>query len=62
MIRRRLVRIRSQVRERLVTAFVERYTPHEVAASFSVGVFITALPTLGVGVLAFFCSRRCSTG
>lgn len=54
MVRRRLARIRNQIRERLVTAFVERYTPHEVAASFSVGVFITALPTLGVGVLAFF--------
>lgn len=54
MLRRRLARIRNQVRERLVTAFVEKHTPHEVAASFSVGVFITALPTLGVGVLVFF--------
>ena len=54
MLRRRLARIRNQVRERLVTAFVEKHTPNEVAASFSVGVFITALPTLGVGVLAFF--------
>jgi uncharacterized protein (DUF2062 family) len=54
MVRRRLARVRTRVRERLVTAFVEKHTPHEVAGSFSLGVFITALPTLGTGVLVFF--------
>lgn len=54
MIRRRVSRVREEVTERLVKAFVERHTSHEVAFSFSLGVFITALPTLGTGVLAFF--------
>lgn len=54
MVGRRISQVREQVRERLVAAFVERYTPREVALSFSIGVFITALPTLGTGVLAFF--------
>lgn len=54
MIRRRVSRLRERVKERLVTAFVEKHTPQEVAFSFSLGVFITALPTLGTGVLAFF--------
>jgi uncharacterized protein (DUF2062 family) len=47
-------RVRNQLRDRLVAAFVEEYTPREVAFSFSLGVFITALPSLGTGVLAFF--------
>jgi uncharacterized protein (DUF2062 family) len=53
MIRRWIARTREQVRDRLVRAFVEEHTPREVAFSFSVGVFITALPSLGTGVLAF---------
>jgi uncharacterized protein (DUF2062 family) len=44
---------RRRVKERLVEAFVEEYTTREVAFSFSVGVFITALPTLGTGLLLF---------
>jgi uncharacterized protein (DUF2062 family) len=47
-------RVRERVRDRLVAAFLEEYTPREVAVSFSLGVFITALPSLGTGVLAFF--------
>lgn len=50
---RRLARLRDEVKERLVTAFVEKHTSREVAFSFSLGVFITALPTLGTGVLVF---------
>ena len=53
MIRRWVAQTREQVRDRLVRAFVEEHTPKEVAFSFSVGVFITALPSLGTGVLAF---------
>lgn len=54
MLRRRVSRTRERVKDRLVTAFVEKHTSQEVAFSFSLGVFITALPTLGVGVLVFF--------
>jgi len=53
MVRRRLRRTGSQVRERLEAAFVEDHSPHQVAASFGIGLFITALPTLGTGVLVF---------
>lgn len=45
--------MRQEVKERLVAAFVEEHTSGEVAFSFSLGVFITALPSLGTGVLAF---------
>jgi uncharacterized protein (DUF2062 family) len=54
MLRRRMSRVRERVRDRLLAAFLEEYTPREVAGSFSLGVFITALPSLGTGVLAFF--------
>ncbi len=53
MLRRRVAEARREVKKRLVEAFVEEYTPREVAFSFSVGVFITALPTLGTGLLMF---------
>lgn len=51
MVRRRVARVRERVKNRLVKTFLEKYSPKEVAFSFSVGVFITMLPTLGVGVL-----------
>lgn len=53
MIRRRIARIREEVTERLLKSFLEKHTPREVAFSFSLGVFITMLPTLGIGVLFF---------
>ncbi|MFA9515718.1 DUF2062 domain-containing protein [Halopenitus sp. H-Gu1] len=53
MIRARVTRIHSRVREELESAFLEDHTPREIAVSFSLGVFITALPTLGVGVAVF---------
>lgn len=37
-----------------MASFVEEHAPREVAFSFSLGVFITALPSLGTGILAFF--------
>lgn len=49
----RLRRVRERVNRRLVQAFVETHTPREVAVSFSIGVFVTALPTLGTGLLVF---------
>lgn len=53
--RRRLAAYRDRVLQELRKMVAERHTPHEVAASFAVGIFITALPTLGVGILGFFC-------
>ena len=53
MIRRRVARTRERVRTKLEAAFVEEHTPQEVAVSFAIGVFLTALPTLGVGLLVF---------
>ena len=34
-------------------SFSETHSPHQIAASFAIGVFITMLPTLGVGLLVF---------
>ncbi|MFW6321217.1 MAG: DUF2062 domain-containing protein, partial [Halohasta sp.] len=48
-LRRYVRRIRNGVR----ASFSEEYTPREVAGSFALGVFITMLPTLGTGLLAF---------
>ncbi len=53
MVRRRLARTASRVRAELRAAFLEDYTPRQVAISFTLGVFITALPTLGVGFALF---------
>lgn len=53
MSRARVKRTRERVREELEAAFLEDHTPREIAVSFSLGVFITALPTLGVGVAVF---------
>jgi uncharacterized protein len=44
---------RGRVRREFEAAFAEDHTPHEVGASFGVGVFLTALPTLGLGLLVF---------
>jgi uncharacterized protein (DUF2062 family) len=49
-VRRRIEAVHSEVHD----ALREQHTPEQVASSFALGVFITALPTLGVGVLAFF--------
>lgn len=53
MPRRRFDEYRSRVRTRLEEAFAGEHSPQQVARSFAMGVFITALPTFGVGVLAF---------
>ncbi|WP_049893194.1 DUF2062 domain-containing protein [Natronococcus jeotgali] len=54
MIRERLARHRARIRRKLMAAFREEHTPHEIGLSFAVGIFVTALPTggLGLGVLA----------
>ena len=54
MLGERMADYRDRARRKLVAAFREEHTPHQVAASFALGVFITALPTGGVGVGLFF--------
>jgi uncharacterized protein (DUF2062 family) len=53
MVRQRVEEVLAEVKERVIKAFVEDHTPHEVAFSYSLGVFITALPSLGTGLLVF---------
>ena len=42
----------------LRAAFREEHTPHEVAGSFSIGVFIAVLPSMGLGLLVFLYLSR----
>lgn len=53
MVLRRLVAYRKRVGTKLEAAFEEEHPPHDIAASFAVGVFITSLPTLGAGLALF---------
>lgn len=43
----------SRIRAEVHDSLTEDYTPHQVAASFAVGTFITMLPTLGTGLVLF---------
>lgn len=52
-VRERFRSLRERVRSELVEALTEKHTPRQVAGSFALGVFITALPTLGTGLLLF---------
>lgn len=54
MIRERLSIYRSRIRRELTAAFEEECTPRAVAASFAIGIFITAMPTGGLGIGLFF--------
>ncbi len=49
----RLGEYRERVLEEVRAAFDGTDSPRTVASSFALGVFITMLPTLGVGVLVF---------
>ena len=53
MVRDRLSRWKERAITELRRSFSETHTPHEIAASFAIGVFITMLPTLGTGLLVF---------
>lgn len=53
MIRSRYAASRRRFTSELEAAFREEHPPGDVAASFSFGVFITTLPTLGIGLLLF---------
>ncbi len=43
----------DRARAELHRSFTEEHTSEETAGSFSLGVFITMLPTLGTGLIAF---------
>lgn len=53
MTRSRVAGYGARIRTELRRAFSEDHTPRETARSFAVGTFITMLPTLGAGLLAF---------
>lgn len=44
---------KNRLLEELHRSFQEEHTPHETAASFSFGMFICSLPTLGTGLILF---------
>jgi uncharacterized protein (DUF2062 family) len=46
----RIAGYRTRVRAKLRAAFAEDHPPHLIAVSFAVGVFVTALPSLGTGL------------
>ena len=54
MLRERLSVYRSRVRRELTAAFDGSHSAHEVAASFAIGIFVTAMPTGGLGIGLFF--------
>ncbi len=54
MVRDRLDRYQDRIRRALLAAFREQHTPHEVAISFAIGIFVTAMPTGGLGIGLFF--------
>lgn len=43
----------ARLRREIDASLQEDHTPRQVAASFALGVFITALPTLGLGLVLF---------
>ncbi|ELY88232.1 hypothetical protein C483_16006 [Natrialba hulunbeirensis JCM 10989] len=52
-LRDRLGHYRATARAKLRQAFEEEHTPHQVAASFALGIFVTAMPTGGLGLGLF---------
>lgn len=53
MLREKLSSYRAGVVAEFEAISAEGHPPHDIAASFAVGVFITTLPTLGAGLLLF---------
>ena len=53
MLLRRAKSVLGRTAAEIRRSFTERHSARETAGSFSVGVFITMLPTLGTGLLAF---------
>lgn len=53
MILQRVGHVLAQAKSEIRQSFTEEHTARETAGSFSLGVFITMLPTLGTGLLLF---------
>lgn len=53
-LRASLLSLKEDLRLEFEKALDGAYTSKQVAGSFALGVFITSLPTLGIGVLLFF--------
>lgn len=47
--------------EEVSKAFKETHSPREIAISFSIGVFITTMPTMGLGFLLFIVLIKASS-
>jgi len=60
MNRRSLSEYGEQIRTKLQSAFREEHTSHEVAGSFSIGLFVVVLPSMGLGLLLFLFLTRLS--
>lgn len=56
--RRRLSAHRTQTRARLEEAFSEDLPPRDVAATFSAGLFVSALPNFGLALVCFALAAR----
>lgn len=53
MLRERLSVYRDRIRREFTAALEEEHTDREIAASFAIGVFVTAMPTGGLGLGLF---------
>lgn len=53
MVRARTAAWGRLVLEQIERSFSETHTPHQIAGSFALGVFLTMLPTLGTGLVLF---------
>lgn len=62
MIRGRWEAYRARIRSELEPAFAGENPPRVVAASFAIGLFITALPTLGTGLIVMAVIAHFSNG
>ena len=53
MFREKLSSYRAGIKAEFEAISAEDHPPHDIAASFAIGIFITSLPTLGTGLLLF---------
>lgn len=58
--RQRLGSYRLKILEELRKAFDEEHSSREIAFSFSIGIFIATLPTMGTGLLLFLVMMKLS--
>lgn len=50
----RIKQFKLKILETIHEAFEEKHTDREIAFSFAFGIFITSLPTLGLGLILFW--------